>query len=297
MVIDHKFDSVFDGHLPDFEYPSIEEDITFGISINTYYKKNGETFAHLSKTIESVLNQTYQNWIIFLVGDKYENQEEFEKICQMIPENKRVCLNLENAVERDLYLNKATNSQGNLILPDAHHFWHVAGSNACNVALDLMEKKNVYYWMNLNHDDIFLPYHLYHLYKAYKTFPEVGFVFTCSHYTYNNGITQTLPSGKDASNVSFSINNLQPQPCNTVHSSVSYDTRKYKIRYPEFKDDRFVFFDLDPYIPSTACDLFLWENFLKLQSDDFKFFYIPTPSVSKENGESVYNLDELVGAK
>ena len=44
MVGNHKFDSVFDGHLPDFEYPSIEEDITFGISICTYYKKNGETW-------------------------------------------------------------------------------------------------------------------------------------------------------------------------------------------------------------------------------------------------------------
>ena len=292
MVVNHKFDSVFDGHLPDFEYPSIEEDITFGISINTYYKKNGETFAHLSKTIESVLNQTYQNWIIFLVGDKYENQEEFEKICQMIPENKRVCVNLENAVERDLYLNKTRNSNGDLIIDSVGSFWGVAGSNACNVALDLMEENNVYHWMNLNHDDIFLPYHLYHLYKAYKTFPEVGFVFTRSLYG-----DRALPFKKDASNVSFSINNQQPLPADTVHSAVSYDTRKYKIRYPEFKGDRFVFFDLDPYTLTSPCDLILWSNFINYQSDDFKFFYIPISSVSKENGESVYRLDGLVGAK
>ncbi len=292
MVSNHKFDSVFDGHLPDFEYPSIEEDITFGISICTYYKKNGETFAHLSKTIESVLNQTYQNWVIFLVGDKYENQEEFEKICEMIPENKRVCVNLENAVERELYLNKTRNSNGDLIIDSVGSFWGVAGSNALNVSIDLMKDKGIDHFCVLNHDDVFLSYHLYHLYKAYKTFPEVGFVFTRSHYG-----DRALPFKKDASNVSFSINNQQPLPADTVHSSVSYDIRKYNIRYPEFKDDRFVFFDLDPHILTSPVDYHLWSNFVNYQSDDFKFFYIPIPSVSKENGESVYRLDGLIGAK
>ena len=286
-LFDNQFDKVFDGHLPEFEYSVDDEDITFGILITTYHKKTGETLGHVSKTIESVLNQTYKNWKIFLVGDRYEDQEEFEKICEMIPEDKRVCINLEEAAERDLYVSGAKDSNGKLIFKNNFQFWHVAGSNANNVGVDLVKEEGLHHFINLNHDDSFLPFHLYHLYKAYKIFPEVGFVFTQSYY----GGGQVMPSG--VGGVEFRINNLPPQPNNTVHSSTSYNVHRFKVRYPEFNGNSFSFFDQDPFIPDEPVDLLIWRNFLKYQDENLKFFHIPIASVIK-TGESVHNLDLLV---
>jgi hypothetical protein len=51
--------------------------IQFAVVISTYQRPDGNTPHLLKRTLESVLNQTYQNFKIFLIGDKYEDQEEF----------------------------------------------------------------------------------------------------------------------------------------------------------------------------------------------------------------------------
>ena len=44
-----------------------------GIIIPTYQKLNGSTPTLLKRAVESVKNQTYQDYTLIIIGDKYED--------------------------------------------------------------------------------------------------------------------------------------------------------------------------------------------------------------------------------
>ena len=46
------------------------------ISMATYCRKDGSTIKYLSRALDSVFNQTHQDFKIYLIGDRYENLEE-----------------------------------------------------------------------------------------------------------------------------------------------------------------------------------------------------------------------------
>ena len=54
--------------------------MTLGVTIHTYQRADGQTPRLLLRAIQSVVNQSYQNYKIFIVGDKYEDNQEFEDI-------------------------------------------------------------------------------------------------------------------------------------------------------------------------------------------------------------------------
>lgn len=76
-----------------------KQDIAFGIRIVTY-PRNGRTKDILPKTLESVLNQTYKNWIIYLTGDDYLPDKEFESFASKIPQDKIKIKNIDVGTER-----------------------------------------------------------------------------------------------------------------------------------------------------------------------------------------------------
>ena len=53
-----------------------------GIVIATYQRFDGSTPALLKRAIESVKNQTHQDYTLIVIGDKYEDNNEFENICK-----------------------------------------------------------------------------------------------------------------------------------------------------------------------------------------------------------------------
>ena len=48
----------------------------FAINIPTYYRSDGKSISFLKTALDSVFNQTHQDFKIFLIGDKYENEGE-----------------------------------------------------------------------------------------------------------------------------------------------------------------------------------------------------------------------------
>ena len=48
-----------------------------GIVISTYQRPDGRTPELLSRCLNSVKDQKYQNYKVFLIGDKYEDNDEF----------------------------------------------------------------------------------------------------------------------------------------------------------------------------------------------------------------------------
>ena len=50
-------------------------DIKFGVVISTYQRPDGKTPQYIKRAIESVLSQKHTNWKIYLIGDKYNDND------------------------------------------------------------------------------------------------------------------------------------------------------------------------------------------------------------------------------
>jgi glycosyltransferase involved in cell wall biosynthesis len=55
-----------------------------GIVIATYRKLDGSTYDHLKKALESIKNQTYKNYKVFLIGDDYTDNNELLELSNFL---------------------------------------------------------------------------------------------------------------------------------------------------------------------------------------------------------------------
>ena len=122
--------------------------ITFGIVISTYQRKDGSTLFYLKRTLQSIKRQTYQNYHVFLIGDKYEDEDEFNAFAKELDTDKITTVNLEHAVEREKYASTP------------YLLWLTGGVNATNVGVDLALEKGISYIAMLDHDDYWTENHL-----------------------------------------------------------------------------------------------------------------------------------------
>ena len=79
----------------------------FGIVISTYRREDGSTPEVLKRALDSVFNQTYQNFKVFLVGDRYEGENEVLELLKNYDSNKISFVNLKEAKERDNHKEKS----------------------------------------------------------------------------------------------------------------------------------------------------------------------------------------------
>lgn len=142
-----------------------------GVVISTYQRPDGKTPDLIKRAIDSLLSQTYQNWKLYLIGDKYETQKEFDQFISWIPSDKILALNLPVAVERNRY-------------PQAGQFlWHSGGVNAFNIGIEFSVNEGYDYICPLDHDEKWLPNHLEELSKAINQTQSL-FLYTKSfHFT------------------------------------------------------------------------------------------------------------------
>ena len=125
--------------------------MTLGVTIHTYQRADGQTPMFLAKAIQSIVNQSYQDFKIFIVGDKYEDNQEFEDIINGFIEipDKIVYENLSFAHERDKYLGVNNTA-----------LWNCGGANAINHANNLAKAHGITKVCHLDHDDEWEPNHL-----------------------------------------------------------------------------------------------------------------------------------------
>ena len=142
-----------------------------GIVITTYQKSDGSTPTLLKRAIESVKNQTYQDYTLIIIGDKYEDNNEFEAICNSFElGDKIVCKNLPYAQEREKY-------------PlGSKKLWSAGGVNARNYGIDLSLSLGLEYICHLDHDDYWHPQHLEIINYVIKETKDASFINTCSTY-------------------------------------------------------------------------------------------------------------------
>jgi glycosyltransferase involved in cell wall biosynthesis len=184
------------------------DDTKIGIIITTYQRKDGKTPEYLKMALDSVFNQTYKNFKVFLIGDKYENESELSSIIERYDKNKIYLENLPYAKERDFY--------------SGDPLWFNGGINAMNYGIDKSLKYGFEYLAHLDHDDLWNEDHLELINKCIK---ETKSDWICTKSTYT--MSRVLP--KIESEMEFV--DFLPKGCTVIHSSVCINFKKIPLRY------------------------------------------------------------------
>lgn len=152
----------------------------FGIVIATYQRKDGKTPFYIQRIFDSFLKQTYQNFKIYLIGDKYTNKDEFDSFGSDFDSSKLYKENRESAPEREKYNDKML-------------LWKYGGMDAFNHGIDLALQDGIDYIIKLDHDDWFEPKHLENFKKCIE---ETNADFMCSKSTHIRGVLPAINSDK-----------------------------------------------------------------------------------------------------
>jgi glycosyltransferase involved in cell wall biosynthesis len=220
----------------------------FGICMATYKRKNGKSPFYLSKTLNALLNQTATNWHLYLVGDKYEDNDEFLECISIIPKDKITAVNLPSAPERENIYN-------------LNNLWKVGGSNAFNYAHQLALEDNCDYILHNDDDDAFHVKKIQLLNYVLSIYHNPSFIFHYSTFLHGK-----LPREHVTT---ISKNNLQPRGSNVVHTSFCI----HKSFIENFK--------YEGYIPTkteyTCGDIQLIRHIRKLSSEKVEAYMIFIP--------------------
>jgi cephalosporin hydroxylase len=181
---------------------TVNEPIKFIIVMATYYRQNNKTNEYLKRSLNSIINQNYQNWDLIIVGDKYEKEDELLQLIseyQNKTENKIIYINNQN-VERDNVKNKMK-------------LWHCAGATSINIGLKYARDNGYKYYSHLDDDDWWENNHLEAIKNIYEVYKNCVFVNTKSTY---------LKSFLPKNDIEIFENNMLPTPCGMIHSSFSF---------------------------------------------------------------------------
>ena len=192
--------------------------MVIAIVMATYQKKDGSTPSHVKRAIESLKNQTNQNFKLFLIGDQYDDNSEFESFRSLLPPEQLYMENRPYAVERNRY------EPGELL-------WNCGGVTSMNYGIDTAKAHGYQYVAFLDHDDIWFTDHLELLVRTIKL---TNSPFIASHGIY---LGAKFPN---ESNENFYYNRLQIDP------------KAHYILDPDIKVWPMIPYEAS-YIKSTVC--------------------------------------------
>jgi acetyltransferase-like isoleucine patch superfamily enzyme len=189
-----------------------------GIIITTYQRPNGSTPEVLKRAIESIKNQTHQDFFLIIIGDKYNNNDEFEYLCTLHEElkDKIYYENLPFAKEREKY---AIGSK---------ELWSSGGTYAYNYGIDVALKHGLTYVCHLDHDDYWHPQHLEIINHVINETKDASIVYTCSTY-----FSTYLPKVELKNTIELS----DVIPGNVIHSAVCINHKDIPLKYRDVYEE------------------------------------------------------------
>ena len=174
------------------------------ILIPTYRKGNGEFKGQIEQCLNSIANQTHQEYKVYLIGDKYEDDSEFNDLSKIIDSSKIVAKNLPVAYERSKYTGKK--------------LWVSGGVYASNVGIDLALNDGYDYICHLDHDDMWSNNHLE---LISKTIDE----------TNANFISTRSGAGWPAMQSTGYLTKWRPLPSKVFKSTTCLNYRHFNVKF------------------------------------------------------------------
>jgi hypothetical protein len=177
------------------------------IVISTYYRPDGKTKNFLKRNLNSLRNQTNQNFKVFLIGDKYEKEDEFMSFSNII--DNIYLENLDYAKEREKY--------------KGLQLWCSGGVNAVNIGIKKALSEGYNWIINMDHDDYFIETHI----EDINSLINEECVFICSNSNYKN--STILPN--------VSLGNFIPVGGRLIKSSACVNFSKIDITFRDVYED------------------------------------------------------------
>lgn len=178
----------------------------FAVIIPTYQRKDNTTPYYLKRALLSIKEQVHQDYMVYLIGDCYEDDNEFKDLAtSIISSDKIIHINLPNAVERDKY------PVGDKRL------WTSGGVNATNTGIELAIKDGYEFICHLDHDDWWGPDHLSLLNQKV----DENYLVMATMGEHFNGTPLPKNSG----------NPFYPKSSNLIHSTTCINFKEIPLRY------------------------------------------------------------------
>lgn len=220
----------------------------FSIVISTYKRDDGKTPELLKRALDSIFNQTYKNFKLFLIGDKYEDVGEIFEIISKYDCEKIYFENLSYAKERDRYQNSNKTA-----------LWSYGGVNAINYGIIKSINDGYNLICHLDHDDWWYPNHIEEIKKCIE---ETEASWVCTKSTY---FSEYVFLPKKITNKEYE--NFLPESSELIHSSVCMDFKKIPLLYRDI-------YDLTNTVGLPA-DADLWERTREyIQNNNLKSYFI-----------------------
>ena len=230
----------------------------FAIVIPTYKRKNGTTVQNMKNIVEFLSKQTYQNYHVFLVGDHYEDEEEFKYLTSLFPQDKIYSHNNDTSYRKDYFSSPANK-------------WCIGGVMALKHGVEKAKEYGFKYYLHLDDDDSWSHDKLHVHRQILEQFPEADFTFHASEYC--GGV---LP--REHRDYPLTYNNLRPIHCNLVHSSncLSLSDRSYKV-FMDFTNNVTEIAEKikNKEIPEYNLEAFDAQFIVHLNSNSLTCLYIP----------------------
>ena len=202
----------------------------------TFQRGDGKTPEVLKRAIEGVKDQIFQDWKFFLIGDAYEDQNEFNSFSSLLPKDKIYTENLPVSIEREKY-------------PPGQDRWHVSGITPVNIGIQRALEEGFDYVALLDHDDIWFPDHLFLINKGIERtnstfiFPrgyytikpqnEPNYSLGIPHHTYHpSEFSRLMTDVEKPIDLYYGVNGYACYPVNNVFlkTSICIDCRTIKLR-------------------------------------------------------------------
>lgn len=139
---------------------------TYNISENQ--RGRGEYITYkkmLNNLLDSLKSQSYDNWKLFIVGDRFDPEEELVDLLKSkLKPSQYAFHNMSKPGERDDLEGTDLRLSG--------------GCKAKNKAISMGKGEGFAYFAHIDHDDVWKPNHLEHVMRAFQQDPDVGFVYT-----------------------------------------------------------------------------------------------------------------------
>jgi hypothetical protein len=236
----------------------------------TYFRKNGTTRNLLSRALRILEAQTYKNFKLFLIGDHYDNNEEFEEICK--------------SYKNDIYYKNNEQHYRCYNFPNKNTYWTIGGGLALKTGIEKAIEEKFDYYFHLDDDDMWRDIHLQVVVEHIKHFPLADFILTKARY---NNIF--LPRTHETNTF---YNNYIPQGEDSVHASHIYKlpllgnvvldvVNKNHILANKINNKE----DIHIYIPPGDATVLDTIKYMTM-SKQIKSLYIPIITVNKESDQN-----------